>query len=83
MQKLSMWTAGDEDFVIAADLADARAVMREQGGGHGLEDDAYQRLPDDAVFPFAKEEDGPTIKKTCAEWAAEHGRGHFATSTDA
>ena len=75
---LHVWT-NDEEYVIAATPDDADAVMREVG--HVMTDEEkgqFYRLPDDRPFTFCPDNDeASVVKKTCAEWCAEKGRGYF------
>lgn len=73
----------DAEYVIATDAADAKAAYRESGGEHPAEID-FEQMPDERQFTLYVG-DGPaegTITKTCAEWAAERGRGYFCASID-
>ena len=73
---MHVWT-DDEEYVIAADETDARAVFRENDYMYP-EDAELRQLPDDKLFPFREnEEDAEPVRKTCAEWANERGRGYF------
>jgi hypothetical protein len=66
-----------EEMVIAVDVDDARAVMRELGGPDVWPDDVeIERMPDERPLTILDEEHGE-IRKTFGEWAAEKGRGYL------
>lgn len=81
MSDLHVWT-NDEEFVIARDVDDADAVMREVGCTMTAEEKRQlYRLPDERPFTFCPDNDEATaVKKTCAEWCAEKGRGYFCAA---
>lgn len=76
---LHLWT-DDEEFVIAKDENDARAVLRDimlvdAEEASGIE---FTMLPDEKPFTF---DDGNSVTtKTAAEWCAQEGRGHLCSA---
>jgi hypothetical protein len=70
------------EFVVAVDEADARAVMQEHCG-HGVwgTDCEITQEPDDRMFAILGE-DGAKVRKTFGEWAADNGRGYLCASVD-
>ena len=81
MSKLHVFS-DDEEFVVAADEADARAVMHDFGGPDVWGgDQEINQEPDDRMFSILGE-DGAKIRKTFGEWATEKGRGYLCASVD-
>jgi hypothetical protein len=78
MADLHVWT-DEEEFVIAASPEDADAVMRDMRyDGPPI---AWWQMPDDRPFTYCPDNDEATaVKKTCAEWCAEKGRGYFCSA---
>ena len=72
----------DEEFVVATDEVDARAVMQEHCG-HGVwgADCEIAQEPDDRMFAILGE-DGEKVRKTFGEWASDNGRGYLCASVD-
>ncbi len=78
-EMLHVWT-DDEEWVVARDAQDARAVMAEIGCD--LDPDIeFELCPDDQVFTIYQDEQGSdAVTKTFAEWAAGNGRGYLCAS---
>ena len=74
-----MWTHDGDDFVIAASPEDADAAMVEHGGSV-VDPIEWQQLPDDRQFIVDLDDGNGAVKKTCAAWARERGRGYFCTA---
>lgn len=56
---LHVW-ATDDEWVVAKDVDDARAVLRDLGAVPPVgEEFAMRQVPDDAVLVFAETEGGP------------------------
>jgi hypothetical protein len=69
----------DEEWVIAKDVKDVEAVLKE--GGHGSDPEQFYPCVQGVSFTF-RHGDGRKETKTFAAWAAERGRGYFAASAD-
>lgn len=77
MKKLQMWS-NDEEWVIAYDLEDVAAVLREFQGKGGSDPALFEPCDESEAFTF---HDGPRDEtKKIGEWIAERGRGYFACS---
>ena len=78
------------DWVVAESLEDAYAVNIEHCGitreDMAANDDGFGQLADDSKLTIAENENddggrtGEKVSKTCAEWAAEFGRGHLCST---
>lgn len=84
---LKVWANDVTDWVIAESAADARAVLNEHTGFPGDDDDQippedeWEAEPDDKPLEIRTDDGRGVVKKTCAEWVAESGRG-FLCSTE-
>ena len=85
---LKVWANDVTDWVIAESAADARVVMNEHiGPGYPGEDDdqiapedEWTPEPDDKTLEIRTDDGRGVVKKTCAEWVAESGRGFLAST---
>jgi hypothetical protein len=96
MSELHVFEFSDCDLVVAASVADAWAVLKEHNGEgfhdhDDLEGDArWEQLPDDREHGIWSYPDGAiaehdadgaeVVRRTCAEWAALHGRGYLGST---
>lgn len=79
---LHVWTADDEEWVVAESAKDACAVYRDHVGGeeahdansadHGMHPDHWTELPDDRTLRFSEEcpeihKDGSPCPRACSE----------------
>ena len=80
---LKVWT-NDTDTIVAADMADVRAVIVElQGGDDYFTEDEWGEVPSSEPITITnmdvEDENGQTtptkVTKTAGEWAATEGRG--------
>ena len=83
---LHVFTAEDEEFVIAASSEDAAAVHRECVGEDLVFCESegpvtWEQLPDDKSFTLNDEDEGRQTR-TCGEWAKLRGRCYFATTNN-
>lgn len=76
---LHMWTHDGDDFVIAASPKDADAAMAEYGGSV-VDPIEWRQLPDDQPLAADLDDGNGFVKKTCAAWVRERGRGYFCTA---
>ncbi len=77
-----VFTADNEEWVIARDPEDADLVYEETVGEKyrpNGEPVMWTMLPSDRVVKLDDEEEG-LLSKTCAEWAKERGRGHLGSA---
>jgi hypothetical protein len=74
---MSVFT-NDEEWVIAADPADAAKVCDELGLGADYADMEWTRCDD--AKPFTFHDDDASETKTFGEWAALKGRSYFASA---
>lgn len=71
---MHIWT-DDEEFVIASDELDARAVFAELGC---VVPEDVRLIPYQNDRPFTMtQEDGSKVTKLCIEWVREKGRGYL------
>lgn len=78
MEPLHIFT-DDYEFVIAADKADAVAVLIDTHGPYQIGPDDMRQLSDGRPFTLHDDE-RHKMTKLPAEWAAERGRGWLASS---
>lgn len=85
MPELHVFTDDGTEWYIAATLDDALAAQREHTGiGPDDQDREYwTEVPDESELGIYldEEREAEATTKTCAEWAAEKGRG-FLCSTE-
>lgn len=67
---------GGDDYVIAADEADANAIVLDLVGPERMYDIEWRQWPDDAVWAMTDiDEPGqPTEEHLPAAWVAQYGR---------
>jgi hypothetical protein len=79
-----VFTADEEEYVIATTPEDAAAVYHETVGDDLVFDDGpatWTQLPDDRIFGIRLEEDDEyATKRTCAEWAQTLGRTYLGSA---
>lgn len=80
MSELHIYT-DDYEFVIAADPADALAVLRETHNAYQIDPEDLDKWPDDKPFTLYEDESRTVgATKLPAEWAIERGRGWLAAT---
>jgi hypothetical protein len=88
MSELHVFTASEEEWVIAASSEDACAVYcatigcepskaADDGGTHP---DDWEALPDDKSLT-RRDDDGGRQTMTCGEWARLEGRGYWGSAS--
>lgn len=82
---MHLYHCDDDTVVVAASADDARAVLAEccahEYNGLTAASAEVTPWPDDKLFTM--NDYGPhsdTMERTCAEWAAVHGRGHLGNT---
>jgi hypothetical protein len=81
--KLRVWTAAEEEWVIAYSAEDAALVYAGTGAEPMPEDIPWTACADDKVFTFHDEDENGNrreTRKTMGEHAAERGRGYFGSA---
>lgn len=90
MSELHVYTASEEEWVVAASPVDARDVYcahigcepdeaPDQGTAYGgTHTDDWEALPDEQTLKIYDDE--TTHSKTCAGWVREHGRGYLCSA---
>ena len=71
----------DDGEIIAANSIDEAARYHDcELGGAAEPEDGWRELPD-AELVSVREDDGTVATKTAGEWAAEHGKPGYVSTT--
>lgn len=83
-QGLKVFRNDVTEWVVAKDVEDARAVIRdyytEMLAGEGDVDDDMTECPPERVLKIDLDNGEGSVELACAEWAIKNGRGFLASS---